>query len=178
MTDPGKSKNQVIAIIGLGSNLPDRLQHLQHAVDLWRIAENVRLLAISGVYESPPEGPDVTGDFLNACIAAETSLSPEDLINLCHEIENACGRNRDEEEKSGIRNRTMDCDVIFHGDIELEKPGLEIPHRLWHSRDFVLMPILDLRDALTERQRLLVDEFTSGMNFDSASCHRIETVLH
>ena len=175
---PAQEKTPIRAVIALGSNIHDRSAHLQHAVDRFRDDKYTEVIEISGVYESPPEGENLTGEFLNTVIILDTELSPMELLELCHEIEVSEGRDRNLEKRLNSRNRTLDCDVIFYGDIKINDEGLEIPHPKWHSRPFVVLPLIDVKEALTGHQKRLLEDYASEQNHDSASCHRAETVLH
>lgn len=177
MTDTPEN-TPVRTVIALGSNIPERIAHLRYAVDRFRDDKNYEVMIISGVFESPPEGEDLSGDFLNAVIILDTNLSPIELLNRCREIETSGGRDRNREKELKSCNRTLDCDVIFYGDIALNDEELVIPHPRWHTRPFVLLPLIDVKSALTEHQKRLVEDIKGKINLDFTSCHRIETVLH
>jgi 2-amino-4-hydroxy-6-hydroxymethyldihydropteridine diphosphokinase len=132
--------------LGLGSNVGDRHAHLRAARDRLAATRGVRLLAASSVYETEPQaGAGGQGDFLNACLAIETSLAPEALLGACKEVERALGR------PPGGRHhapRPIDVDVLLldgveHGSEELTLPHPDLPHRR-----FVLEPLLELDPAL------------------------------
>jgi 2-amino-4-hydroxy-6-hydroxymethyldihydropteridine diphosphokinase len=146
------------SLIALGSNIPDRLSWLQTGIDLLRESSDISVIHISHVYECPPVGEGLSGDFLNAVAAVDTPLSPHDLLDLCLEIEKKCHRNR-----TYSRNRTLDLDVIFHGDSIVLEPDLIVPHPRWSERAFVVVPLLDVIDFLTEWQRGIVEEAKSRL---------------
>ncbi|HDS74059.1 MAG TPA: 2-amino-4-hydroxy-6-hydroxymethyldihydropteridine diphosphokinase, partial [Firmicutes bacterium] len=81
------------ALIGLGSNLGDRIQYLRRACEQLGTHPAVRIAATSPLYETPPIGPP-QGTFLNAVIRVETSLSPYGLLRLCQAVERAGKRKR------------------------------------------------------------------------------------
>ena len=133
------------AYLGIGSNLGDRLANLQAAVDGIHAAEGVTLVAVSPVYETDPVGGPEQGEFLNAVVAVETSLSPRELLQLAQRLEAEAHRVRTE--KWGPR--TLDVDVLLVGDEEVHEPDLVIPHpRMW-ERGFVMVPLGDLDPART-----------------------------
>ncbi len=175
---PATGSETVRVVIALGSNIPDRQAHLQSALDLWKNSAGVDVVAWSRVYESPPEGDGLSGDFLNAVIVCDVSLTAEQLLEVCHSIEDRCGRDRGSEKTEDSHNRTLDCDVIFFGDIRVDEPWLIIPHPRWHERAFVLFPLLDVQSQLTEHQKRLVEQFAKVLNSDSASCGAIKNVLN
>ncbi len=134
-------------------------------------------MAWSRVYESQPVGEGLEGDFLNAVMVCDTNLTPMEVLALCREIEEMCGRDRKVENSTGIRNRTLDCDVIFFGEETIETPELVVPHPLWHERAFVVMPLMDVVEHLSPHQNGLVQNATKAMNELSGSCRRIEKML-
>lgn len=127
--------------LGLGSNVGDRREHLEAAVRALP-AHGVRVLASSSVYETEPIG-EVTEqrDFLNACVAIETGLGPEELLDACKTVERELGR-----EPGGPRHgpRPIDVDVLLLGGLEHSSERLSLPHREVTSRRFVMVPLLEL----------------------------------
>jgi 2-amino-4-hydroxy-6-hydroxymethyldihydropteridine diphosphokinase len=132
------------AFLGLGSNLGDRARHLAEAIRQLRTVEGVRVSALSPVYETKPVGLTDQPDFLNLVVAIETSLSPPTLLARCLAIEQALGRKRD------VRwgPRTLDIDVLLHGDNVLTGPELILPHPRLTERAFVLVPLATLAPGL------------------------------
>jgi 2-amino-4-hydroxy-6-hydroxymethyldihydropteridine diphosphokinase len=170
------TKKTIRAVLALGSNMGDRLQFMQRGLDLLR--EHVEIRAISGVYESEPEGDNLEGDFLNAAIAIDTELSAEELLEVCQKAEEDCGRQRFFQESSKSRNRTLDCDIIFYGKGNVEETGLRIPHPRWRERCFVVMPLLDILDELVDGQRREVEGVAGEVSGMSSPCRITENVLH
>jgi len=137
------------AYLGLGSNLGDRLAHLQCAVDGLAAREDVTVLAVSPVYETEPVGGPEQAEYLNAVVALETALGARELLAIAQELE--AGARRVRTERWGPR--TLDVDVLLVGDEHLHDPDLEVPHpRMW-ERDFVLAPLADLAPDLVARAR-------------------------
>jgi 2-amino-4-hydroxy-6-hydroxymethyldihydropteridine diphosphokinase len=129
----------VIAYIGLGSNLGDRLANLQRAVDLLDLRDGVAVLRSSRVYETDPVGPPQP-DYLNAVIEVATSLPADALLGACLAVESELGRVR--AERWGPR--VIDLDLLSYGRESIEEPGLSVPHPRMHQRLFVLAPLLEL----------------------------------
>jgi 2-amino-4-hydroxy-6-hydroxymethyldihydropteridine diphosphokinase len=128
------------AFLGLGSNLGDRLANLEQAVSLLARDAGIGVVRSSRVYETDPvDGPEQP-DYLNAVIEVETSLTPQDLLARSLEVERDMGRVR--AERWGPR--VVDIDVLTYDDLEIDEPGLTIPHPRMHERGFVLVPLLEL----------------------------------
>jgi 2-amino-4-hydroxy-6-hydroxymethyldihydropteridine diphosphokinase len=130
-----------VAYIALGSNLGDRLATLRAAVRRLRAEPGLRVLDVSGWWETDPVGgPPGQGKFLNAAAAAETDKSPEELLALLQQIENQFGRVR------GVKDgpRTLDLDLLLYGDRVIDTPTLTVPHPRMHERAFVLSPLSEL----------------------------------
>ena len=127
-------------VIALGSNLGDRQDILQGAVDAIVGLPGVRVTAVSPVYETAPVGGPAQPDYLNAVVLAATALPARDLLDRLHEIEAAFDRVR------LVRwgPRTLDLDIIVFGDERSDNPELTLPHRRAHERAFVLAPWHDV----------------------------------
>jgi 2-amino-4-hydroxy-6-hydroxymethyldihydropteridine diphosphokinase len=133
------SRAAVRAYLGLGSNLGDRLDNLQHAVDLLQASDGVRVIRSSRVYETEPVGP-AQPDYLNAVVEAEATLDARWLLRACLSVEDRMGRIR--RERWGPR--VIDVDVLTFGREVVDEPDLQIPHPRMHERSFVLAPLLEL----------------------------------
>jgi len=131
------------AYFGIGSNLGDRLAHLQLAVDELAAADGVELVAVSPVYETAPVGGPEQPDYLNAVVAVDTAHRARDLLALAQSIEAAAARVR------SVRwgPRTLDVDVLLVGDEVVDEPDLVVPHPRLRERAFVLVPLSDLDPA-------------------------------
>jgi len=132
--------------LGLGSNVGDREAHLRAAVELLR-ERGVVVEAVSSTYETEPVGEVLDQpDFLNAAIRIRTDLEPEELLDVCKEVEAARGRALDALRHSP---RPLDVDLLLLGDLELSTGRLTLPHPEVTSRRFVLAPLLELDPKLT-----------------------------
>jgi len=129
----------VIADLGLGSNLGDRLAFLQSAVD-GLAAAGCRIVAVSAVYETAPVGGPDQGAFLNAVVRVETDLDPRGVLALAQRIEADANRVRT------VRwgPRTLDVDVLRCDDVVSDDPDLTLPHPRMAGRAFVLVPLADV----------------------------------
>lgn len=127
-------------LLGLGSNLGDRLATLREARR--RIAGDgaILVIAASSVFETAPQGGPPQGAYLNACLAIATSRAPHALLDVLHEIERAAGRVR------GERNapRTLDLDMLLFGERVVSDERLEVPHPRLDTRAFALVPAAEV----------------------------------
>jgi 2-amino-4-hydroxy-6-hydroxymethyldihydropteridine diphosphokinase len=135
----------LLAHLGLGSNQGNRLAALRAAMESLE-RRGVRVLATSSVYETAPQGEMLEQpDFLNACIAVEGDLSPEELLDACKEVERELGRRH-----GGPRHgpRPIDVDVLLAGAVEVRSDRLTLPHPEVTARRFVLEPLLEIDPSL------------------------------
>jgi 2-amino-4-hydroxy-6-hydroxymethyldihydropteridine diphosphokinase len=131
--------------LGLGSNVGDRRANLRAAVDELR-NRGVDVVAESSVYETAPQGEILDQpDFLNAAIAIDTEFAPEELLDVCKEVERALGRQHGMPRHSP---RPIDVDLLLLGDLEYTSDRLTLPHAEVTSRRFVLEPLLELDPEL------------------------------
>ncbi len=131
--------------IALGSNLGDRHAHLDYAVS--RLSALLSGLRQSSRYDTAPV--DVAGEqptFLNAAVVGRCTLSPRALLQQLLAIE----ADRRRERPFRHAPRTLDLDLILHGDCVLAEPGLEVPHPRFRERLFVLKPIAEIAPDLVD----------------------------
>ena len=126
--------------IGLGSNLGNRFETLQKAVD--QIAAEVGTVeSISRVYETPAWGFESEA-FLNACIQVNSKKNPFEIIEILLSIETKLGRKRIESD--GYQARSIDLDIVLYKDQIINEEHLQIPHPRMEIRQFVLTPLADI----------------------------------
>jgi len=137
-------------VLALGSNLGDRLAHLDEAVRALATTPGLRLEAVSKVVESPAWKPDGVDEeapgYLNAVVVGSTTLEPDALLAATSAIELAGGRERGE----GVArwaDRTIDIDIVAMGGVLSDDPHLTLPHPRAAERAFVLDPWLDVEPA-------------------------------
>ncbi|KWW98889.1 2-amino-4-hydroxy-6-hydroxymethyldihydropteridine diphosphokinase [Carbonactinospora thermoautotrophica] len=131
------------AVLSLGSNLGERLDQLQAAVDALADAPGVRVVAVSPVYETEPVGGPGQPEYLNAVVVVETTLPPRLLLEHGQAIEEALRRVRTER----WGPRTIDVDLVTYEDETSDDPELTLPHPRAHERAFVLAPWYDVDPA-------------------------------
>jgi 2-amino-4-hydroxy-6-hydroxymethyldihydropteridine diphosphokinase len=125
------------AALALGSNLGDRLDYLQAAVDAITESPGIVPVAVSSVYETEPVGTRTDQPkFLNAVLIVDTSLPPRSLFERCKAAEDAFGRSRKEPKGP----RTLDLDLLAVGSYTINDPDLIVPHPQFAERAFVLIP--------------------------------------
>lgn len=129
--------------LALGSNLGDRLRHLQDGLSgLGRAG--VEPLALSSVWETSPVDSVSPLKFLNMAARVRSSLEPLELLGLLLELERRSGRVRTARNEP----RTLDLDLLMFGELELDHPQLRLPHpRMWERR-FVLEPLAEIAPGL------------------------------
>lgn len=138
----------VVAYVGLGSNVGDRLGALHAAVRALGALSATEVVATSPVYETEAHvlpGQDPQPDHLNAVVALRTGLRPYALLRRLRAVEEAAGRRPGAPRWSP---RPLDLDVLLYGDARIETDGLAVPHPRLAERRFVLRPLADLAPAL------------------------------
>lgn len=127
------------AYILTGGNLGDRLQNLQSAAEM--VEERCGdIIALSSVYETAAWGNTDQPSFYNQVLVLQTGMAPEALMNELLAIEKELGRVR--EEKMGPR--TIDLDILLIDELQLQQPGLVVPHPSLHLRRFALVPLAEV----------------------------------
>lgn len=137
---------EVIAYIGLGSNLDYPAAQLRRALTELSGLPNTRIASHSNFYQSKPLGPQDQPDYLNAVAALQTRLEPQDLMLNLRAIEEAHGRWRSLVNRWGPR--TLDLDLLLYADMVMQTPELTLPHPELHKRSFVLYPLAELAPDL------------------------------
>jgi len=128
------------ALLGLGSNMGDRVEYLRAAV-----AAIPDVVAVSDAYETDPVGGVEQDPFLNVVVELDTARTPYELLEVCRE------RERDAERVRTVRwgPRTLDVDVLWvDGETVDDPPELFVPHPRMFERAFVLVPLADLASDL------------------------------
>lgn len=134
----------VRAYIGLGANLGDSAATLRTVLAELANADGIQAVTASPFYRSAPV--DAAGpDFVNAVAALDTTLTPLALLDLLQALEQRHGRERPYKNAP----RTLDLDLLLHGDMVLAHERLTLPHPRMQLRAFVLRPLRDLAPALT-----------------------------
>ncbi len=132
------------AYLSLGSNIGNRLEHLQQAVQLLNEHSSIKVLQVSSVYETEPVGLTEQAKFLNIAVELETSLEATQLLSACQSIENKLGRMR----KIRWGPRTVDLDILLYNEDHIQLEDLIIPHLRMQERAFVLVPLVEINSEV------------------------------
>ena len=129
--------------LGLGTNLGDKVQNLKDAIS--RISDAVgRILRQSTFIETEPWRFESSNRFLNAVVLCETEKTPREVLLLTQQIERDMGR-KVKSVSGGYADRPIDIDILLYDDLTVDEPDLKIPHPLMHQRDFVMIPLEEIR---------------------------------
>lgn len=130
------------ALIGLGGNVGDVRATLDRAVAAFCDDIDVRLLARSADYQTPPWGVTDQPAFVNLCLKVATELSPRALLKRALAVEASLGRDRASGRRWGPR--PVDIDILAYDDVVLAEPDLHLPHPRMADRAFVLVPLAEI----------------------------------
>jgi 2-amino-4-hydroxy-6-hydroxymethyldihydropteridine diphosphokinase len=142
--------------LGLGSNLGNKEENLRKAISM--INEQIgTVVRQSALFYSEPWGYESENLFVNAVILVETPLSPHDVLTANQHIEQFLGKTQahaTERTESNTKNcevsityhdRPIDIDILLYDDLHIDEPQLKIPHPLMQERDFVMIPLNEIR---------------------------------
>ena len=134
-------KNKVY--LSLGSNIGNRQEYIESAIELVGKTEGIKILKKSGLYETSPVGYVEQDLFLNAVIKIKTDFSEREILKIINKIENELDRKRE------IRwgPRTIDIDILIFSDKKINEPDLIVPHKEMLNRLFVLVPLIEIYDG-------------------------------
>ena len=166
----GEKLHQVY--LGLGSNLGDKEENIRQAITLInkQIGTVVRQ---SAFFYSDPWGFESENKFVNAAILVSTHLTPYQLLKATQRIERQLGKTeahaterkpqtsarpkdacyrrdaRNLQPQTIYHDRPIDIDILLYDNLHIEEPQLKIPHPLMQERDFVMIPLREICDAIT-----------------------------
>lgn len=133
--------------LGIGSNLGNRRAILRQAIRL--IGERVGEVTRQSTFiETEPWGFESANKFLNAVILCETDMTPREVLEATQQIEHDMGRQKIVHRTSSNRtytDRPIDIDILLYDDLTVDEPDLMIPHPLMEQRDFVMIPLKEIR---------------------------------
>jgi 2-amino-4-hydroxy-6-hydroxymethyldihydropteridine diphosphokinase len=130
------------ALVGLGGNVGNVRTTLDRAVAAFCDGTDVRLVAQSSDYRTPPWGVEDQPAFVNRCIVVDTALAPRALLDRALNVERTLGRDRTRERRWGPR--AIDIDLLAYDDLAIDEPGLTLPHPRLLERAFVLVPLAEI----------------------------------
>lgn len=134
-----------ILYLALGSNIGDRRQILDRAIELINEAVGT-VVRRSSFIETEPWGFSSANRFLNAAVCVHTCLTPFEVLEATQNIERRLGRTQ-KSVAGEYHDRPIDIDILLYDDVHIDTPTLKIPHPLMHSRDFVMKPLGEIMDA-------------------------------
>ena len=135
---------EVLAYVGLGSNLENPETQVKTAIEVLAGLPQTRLQARSSLYRSAPMGPQDQPDYVNAVVQLITGLEAEALLDKLQGIEQARGRVRAQH----WGPRTLDLDILLYGENVVTTERLKIPHPGIAERNFVLYPLAEINGQL------------------------------
>jgi len=144
MAQAAENTAPVVAYLGLGSNVGDRGDNLDRALEL--LKQRVKVDLVSSTYDTEPMGSPDQPRFLNLVCRINTRLEPLGLLTLAKGIESKLGRIPAKPNSP----RTIDIDILFYGDLILETTKLVIPHPRLAERAFVLVPLAEIAPDLVD----------------------------
>ncbi len=144
MSSSPSPSQPVLAYIAFGANLGNPLDAYAGALEAIAALATTRIVSCSSLYRSEPVGVSGHPDYTNAVIAVETALSPLVLLQSLLEIERIGGRTRD----TVLAPRTLDLDLLLHGETVATDPDLQLPHPRMHLRAFVLLPLAEIAPGI------------------------------
>ena len=110
------------------------------------IGERVgKVLRVSSFIETEPWGFESDNTFVNAVILCETTLTPRQVLQATQKVEREMGRKKKSTD-GGYADRCIDIDILLYDDLRVDEPDLQIPHPLMLKRDFVMIPLREIRD--------------------------------
>lgn len=134
------SGNGVVAYIALGSNIGNREENLNQAVEMLNATVGINVIKVSTYYDTVPVGYTEQPNFLNAVVEIETYLSAYELLDVCGDIECKLKRKR----TIHWGPRTIDLDILLFGNLVIDDELLTIPHPRMYEREFVLKPLNEI----------------------------------
>jgi len=132
--------------IGVGSNLGERIEHINRAIDNLRNVPGIVVEKVSSIIETEPCDAPGQSKYLNAVLMISTDLGALELLRKLQDIEKDLGRVR------SFRNasRTIDLDILLYDEKKIDEPGLTVPHPRMFERAFVTGPLLEIKPEFME----------------------------
>ncbi|WP_431984809.1 2-amino-4-hydroxy-6-hydroxymethyldihydropteridine diphosphokinase [Streptomyces qinglanensis] len=169
--------NPKTAVLSIGSNLGNRLESLQSAVDALADTPGMKVTAVSPVYETEPWGvePGSQPAYFNAVVVVRTTLPPGSLLERGHAIEEALERVREERWEP----RPIDVDIVAYQGVVSDDPQLTLPHPRAHERAFVLVPWHDVDPAAEVPGRGSVEDLLRTLGTEGVTARPdLELIVH
>jgi 2-amino-4-hydroxy-6-hydroxymethyldihydropteridine diphosphokinase len=149
-----------VAFVGLGSNLDDPAAQLQRTIAALARLPGTQLRRASRLYRTPPWGLVEQPEFVNAVAELSTTLGARELLAALQALEREAGRAR--ERRWGPR--VLDLDLLLYDELQLDEPGLHLPHPHLHERAFVLVPLAEIAPTAPVPGRASVAELLATVD--------------
>lgn len=133
---------KTIVYLGFGSNLGNRIENIQRAVQLLIEGNKLMLICLSNFYDNPPLGNLSQPNYINAAGMFVTKFSPFELLDRTQFVESKLGRSKVREHWA---SRPIDIDILIYDNVKINSDNLVIPHKEIKNRSFVLLPLLDIK---------------------------------
>ena len=133
------------AYVALGSNLSEPRRQVERAFEALAAMPGTKLVQRSGLWRSQPMGPQDQPEFINAAAGLVTTTAPREFLDELKSIERRLGRT---EPVVRWGPRSIDLDLLVFGDLQMNEPGLVVPHPGLHQRNFVLYPLAEIAAEL------------------------------
>jgi 2-amino-4-hydroxy-6-hydroxymethyldihydropteridine diphosphokinase len=134
------------AYLAIGSNLNNPQKQCRRAIDHIRRLNQCTLIKVAPFYSNPAMGRKMMPDYINTVVKIKTRFSPLLLLKKTQALEKKQGRVR----RTRWGARTLDIDIILYGKYKMRHPKLVIPHPEYQKRDFVLKPLGQINDSMTQ----------------------------
>lgn len=163
-----------VAFLCLGGNIGDRLANLKEAKRQIGFL-GCKLLNESSVYQTKAWGVDEAPDYYNQCIQISTNLSAHELMKALIGVEESMGRVRTDNRNA---SRTMDIDILFFNEEQINTPELEVPHPRLQLRNFVLIPMAEIAPKLMHPKLRKTLQQLLNVCADENEVKKIEADVH
>ncbi|MDM5231214.1 2-amino-4-hydroxy-6-hydroxymethyldihydropteridine diphosphokinase [Lysinibacillus pakistanensis] len=147
--------------LSIGTNMGERLENLQHAVELLKDNKGIEVVRISSVYETAAVGYTDQADFLNIAVHIKTALSSSEILTICQSVEQELGRVR--EFRWGPR--IIDLDILLYNHENIETESLIVPHPRMYERAFVLVPLVEITPVPVGEQLQQAHHICQQLNY-------------
>jgi len=132
-------KQAKIAYIGIGSNLGNKKKNIELSKYLLE-KKQIKILKVSSMFESLSWPNTKNPKFINIVIKIKTTLTPQNLMKVCLDVEKSLGRRRFKR----YQPRTCDIDILDYDRKIIVEKNLKLPHPRMHTRNFVLLPFFEI----------------------------------
>ena len=130
--------------LSLGSNLGHKEENIRKAIELIGLRVGL-VVRQSSLISTEPWGFQSDNQFVNAAVLCHTELSPREVLRATQKIECEMGRSH-KSVGGNYADRIIDIDILLYDELRVDEPDLQIPHPLMLKRDFVMIPLREIRD--------------------------------